>query len=179
VSREIDLAIGPGGWVKAHAQRLGSAWIRFERDPENRWVPVVFWLPNPTIERLRAFPLHRVEVAVNASESVDRELSNRLDEDYDIGLDFFEKFTGFTKPAGPVPRITLKRPEGRRLDDSFYAKVADAYRAAAARGMKPRTAIAKAADVSTDVAGRWVHEARKRGYLPPGEQGRVTVHKTE
>jgi hypothetical protein len=88
-------------------------------------------------------------------------------------LDFLKAFTGYGH--WPEPAIVLDRPAGRRLDDDWYAKVAEAYRLAAARGLKPRTAIAEAASVSTDVAGRWVYEARKRGLLPKTQPGRVTA----
>jgi len=67
----------------------------------------------------------------------------------------------------------LKRPAGRNLPDEFYATVAERYRDAAGRGLSPRAAIAEAAGVSADVAGRWVRQARKRGYLPPTEPGKV------
>jgi hypothetical protein len=41
--------------------------------------------------------------------------------------------------------------------------------------LNPRSAIAEAAKVSTDVAGRWVREARKRGFLPATDPGKVSV----
>jgi hypothetical protein len=66
----------------------------------------------------------------------------------------------------------LKDRSGRLPVGEFYAAVADRYRDAAARGLSPRTAIATAADVSTDVAGRWVREARKRGLLPATDPGK-------
>ena len=86
--------------------------------------------------------------------------------------EFFDSFTGYTIPEQD---ITLERPAGRRLNNAFYAQVADAYHAAATLGRPPRTAIAEVAGVSTDVAGRWVYEARKRGYLAKTNPGKVTV----
>ena len=70
----------------------------------------------------------------------------------------------------------LERPPGRRLNDDFYAQVADVYRRVAGRQKNPRTVIAEAAGVSTDVAGRWVYEApeaRPPRRDDPGEGDRL------
>ena len=176
MSANLDLRPGPDGWVMVNDPKGTSTWICFRRNESGRWAAIAVFQLGPTIDRLRNIPLHRVEVAVNASDDISAELDARLDESVAIGTaEFHKAFTGFMKPVGRLPKLRLKRPAGRLLEDSFYAEVAETYRAAAARGMKPRSAIAEAADVSLDVAGRWVHEARKRGYLPAGQQGRVTV----
>ena len=96
----------------------------------------------------------------------------RLDEPgFEIGSSKFHgSFAGFAKPEP-----ALKRPAARRLNDDWYQQVAEAYIAAADRGEKPRTAVARLAGVSTDVAGRWIYEARKRGHLAPTRPGRVTA----
>jgi hypothetical protein len=111
-------------------------------------------------------------LAVNASESLSAKLEGRLTEtSFEPGtLEFFGSFNDFVTPEPP---LTLSRPERRALSDEWYAEVAATYRAAAARGLKPRTAIAQAAGVSTDLAGRWVYEARKRGLLAPTTPGSV------
>ena len=71
--------------------------------------------------------------------------------------------------------MKVKRPAGRNLSDEFYATVGEAYRVAVERGEAPRTTIAESAGVSTEVAGRWVRQARKRGYLPATEPGKVSA----
>jgi hypothetical protein len=71
--------------------------------------------------------------------------------------------------------VAAAASKGRRLDDDWYAKVGATYIAAKDRGLKPRMAIAELAGVSTDVAGRWIYEARKRGHLPPTRPGRVSA----
>lgn len=59
--------------------------------------------------------------------------------------------------------------------DEFYARVADAYRIFAARGDgRPTSTIAEASGVQKNTAARWVHEARRRGHLPPTTKGRVS-----
>jgi hypothetical protein len=73
----------------------------------------------------------------------------------------------------PSRAAHLERPKGRRPSDDFYSHVAKAYVGAVVQGMKPRVALADAAGVSTDVVGRWVREARRRGKLSPTTPGRV------
>ena len=111
-------------------------------------------------------------MAVAASEGLRERLVAGLDKEApEPGPELLKALSGFVHPEFPP----LERPEGRNLPDEFYATVADRYRDAAARGLNPRSAIAEAAEVSTDVAGRWVREARKRGFLPATEPGKVKV----
>ncbi len=63
------------------------------------------------------------------------------------------------------------RPE--RYPDSFYAQVADDYRAALARGLPPRKVLAEAHGVSRAAVARWVTIARARGYLAPTTPGKA------
>jgi hypothetical protein len=175
VSGDFDLGIGPGGWLKVTLIGQPMAFVRFERMADRRWAPVWLMQAQPTIAVLRNFPLHRLELAVNASDLIQQRLEERMEESGNItDKDFFASFTGFTIPVPDLPKI--KRPEGHKLDDAFYAEVAAVYRAAAGLQMPPRKAVAKAASVSTDVAGRWVHEARKRGYLAPASAGKASAH---
>jgi hypothetical protein len=164
----LELLPGPGGWV----QVVGKAWIvRFTREGDV-WKQTEIRLIDARPEDLRAFPLRRIELAVNASDALSAALAARLDEDpEELGPRAFEGFVIVI----PEPPITLKRPKAHRLTDEWYAEVAKVYRLAAARQLNPRTTIAEAAGVSTDVAGRWVYEARKRGHLPPAQPGKVSV----
>jgi hypothetical protein len=129
---------------------------------------------SPTAESVRAIPLHRIEAAVAGGGTIADELARRSREKVPaLGTAaFLEKFAGYLQHE-PAPK--LERPAARLLPDSFYAQVADVYRAALARGLKPRTAIPMAASVSSDVAGRWVHEARLRGCVEPTDRGRVVA----
>jgi transposase len=61
------------------------------------------------------------------------------------------------------------------LPSSSSEAVGEAYRVAVQRGESPRTTIAESAGVSNEVAGRWVRQARKRGYLPATEPGKVSA----
>jgi hypothetical protein len=175
---ELDLLDGPGGWVQATVRREGELGVDFYcvrlwQDEEGNWSPQgALYVPGVTPETLRAVPLNRIVLAVNATEALRADLARRLNETApDVGTkEFWAAFTGFIHDEPP---LKLERPKGRRLSDEFFAQVAETYRGAMMRGLPPRTAIAEAAGTSTDVAGRWVREARKRNLLPPTRQGKV------
>jgi hypothetical protein len=78
----------------------------------------------------------------------------------------------YSVPAAPAV-APVKRPKTKNLDDDFYSRVAGVYRWAVASCLKPRVEISRQAEVSTDVAGRWIYEARRRGLLAPTSPGRV------
>ncbi|MEV0616218.1 hypothetical protein AB0I81_23085 [Nonomuraea sp. NPDC050404] len=69
-------------------------------------------------------------------------------------------------------RQPLRRPGGTD-PDTFYAEVADAYRAAAAITQAPATLLAREASVPVSAVYRWVREARRRGFLPVGRKGKA------
>lgn len=177
---ELELQAGPAGWVAAFVLRDGGlAEVVFLRlapgGDDGIWAPEgTLYVPSLTPEKLRTIPLRRILAAVAASEALRNDLGARLDEPTpEPGpAGFLEPFSGLVHPE-PPPLGVLKRPPGRRLTDDFYAAVAEKYRTATTRGLNPRAAIAEAAGTSTDVAGRWVREARKRRYLPPTTPGKV------
>jgi hypothetical protein len=165
---EIRLIPGPSGWVQARFGRH-HAFIRLEPDAQGRWQAAEWNIPAYPPDVLRRIPHHRILQAVKASDRLIDELANRFEEEAEPGFRH-----AFGEPERGKP-ILITRPRGRRLDDSFYARVAFVYRQAVGRGLKPRAAIAEAADVSPDVAGRWIYEARKRGLIPKTRPGKVTV----
>lgn len=72
-----------------------------------------------------------------------------------------------------LPRVRIgPRDKGESVED-FYRRVADAYRTLASDDGKPTTALANVAGVNKNTAARWVHEARRRGYLEPTTRGKV------
>ena len=180
MATDLELYVGPGGWIQAEARKGGElvsrSWVCFARRKGGRWEAVTLFTLLPTRESIDAIPLHRAEVAVHTSAALLSELERRLAEPVpELGTaKFLKAFSGYAKPE---PVLVLERPAGRVLSDDFYARVAETYLAASELGMKPRTAIAKAAGVSVEVAGRWIHEARnrprdaKRKFLPPTEPG--------
>lgn len=149
-----------------------TCWVRFAL-VDDEWRPTTLFQVPLTPDRIRALPLHRVEIAVNANAQVRDTLATRINAPIaETGTpQFIDEFMGYGHhPEAP---ITLERPSGKLLTDEWYGKVADAYVMAAARGLKPRKTIAEVAGVSLDVAGRWIYEARKRGLLAPTQPGRV------
>jgi len=173
----MDLFDGPGGWVRAASlprppgTSAHGVFVQLVNS-EDGWAPNgVLYVPGVTAEELRRLPFRRILLAIGANEALTRDLAERLDEPVPpLGSgEFFKAFNGY---AHEVP-LELERPAGRRLPESFYATVADTYRAAVLRGLNPRTTIAELANVSTEVAGRWVREARKREFLPATEPGKV------
>jgi hypothetical protein len=58
--------------------------------------------------------------------------------------------------------------------DEFYRRVADAYRILGTGSGKPVSTLASVAGVNRSTASQWVHQARKRGHLPPTTTGKVS-----
>ena len=89
------------------------------------------------------------------------------------------RFGAMVAARGLTPdpnRERLTRPTRRKLDDSFYERVADAYRDAVARQERaPRLCVAREANVPFNTASRWIATARELGYLPPAKPGRVSA----
>jgi hypothetical protein len=69
--------------------------------------------------------------------------------------------------------LQLDVPRTRRYGDGFYQQVAEAYSALARTGKAPGPALAEANEVPVSTVHRWVKEARRRGFLPPGHAGKV------
>lgn len=77
--------------------------------------------------------------------------------------------------VGTVDIVNRRR---RRRDDEHFRLVAEIYRRARASGVKeerkaPTRAVADEFVVAKSTAAGWVHEARKRGFLPPTRRGRA------
>lgn len=68
----------------------------------------------------------------------------------------------------PAP---LQRPQ--RITDDFLKDVAAQYRWVSASGELPGPAMAEQTGAPVRTVQRWVYEARKRGFLPPGRPGRA------
>lgn len=62
---------------------------------------------------------------------------------------------------------------GKRIPDEHFERVADVYRYAVKLGRPPTEGVAEAFDVARSTAGRWVVQARRRGFLGPAMPGRA------
>lgn len=69
-------------------------------------------------------------------------------------------------------RRRLGRPDGND-PEGFYRRVATTYRSAAVDSRQPAVVIAEENDVPVETVRRWIKEARRRGFLPPGRKGRA------
>jgi hypothetical protein len=175
--RRVSLLPGPGGWAEAAWPPGHVAYVRFALNRDKKTVRVTeLRIPDPTGEALRSFPLARIETAANASAifMVGYANGHTLPEPTDVH-GHFKKIRGRLAKDQEAGRFILDRPEGRFLDDGFYIRVAKAYREAAALGLNPRQTLAKDSHAATDTVARWVGEARRRGYLPPGKPGKITA----
>jgi hypothetical protein len=70
------------------------------------------------------------------------------------------------------PRAKLRVPSTNPKPPKFYKEVARAYLELAAESHRPVVELAEANTVPWSTAQRWVKEARRRGFLPPGQKGR-------
>ena len=150
-------------WERADGTR-GKAALSFRPSKAERWHVRDIWMREPTAEKLRDVPLARIEAAVNANPS----LHKWLDEANPDAI-----VPGRRSQAAKRPK--LERPAGRHLDDDFYRRVADAYRAAVANGLPPSKTLAADSDTPAGTVNRWIAAARGRGYLPPATPGKANA----
>jgi hypothetical protein len=179
----LDFEFGPGGWVKTNWRRGGgpeqSVWIRWAppkrkrggKPSERRWSMEEVRIADPLGKdvRFREIPLPRIYIAFNALEMAD-ELYESLDDEVPADLERAMREKWQTQP-----RIKLERPAQRKLDDEFFRMVAQAYRGAVIRGLPPVKTIAEDAGVPHSTVARWIAQTRARKFLPPPQQGKVTV----
>jgi hypothetical protein len=147
--------------------------------------------PEVTASVLQEVPVSRLDLYLNLS---DRKLPFLVTLDEisrlgDMGLTAHEAKPGMTvedlealngsatlEPLTPSPRPKreqLTRP-GKNTDPAvFYAKVAEIYREYALLGHAPAVRMHEEADVPVTTVHRWVREARRRGFLPPGRKGKA------
>lgn len=179
----LSLTVGDGGWVEARftareLPRPTVVYVRFAL-ARDRWRAVELRVDNPTQQVLRAIPLARIEAAVNASERgralagpvvvMGLALGHENPTPPDLHAHFRDRDRLIQTP------VQLARPQTRRLPDTFYMKVANAYTSAVQAGLNPRKALAEASNTPADTVARWIREARRRRYLPPAEPGRVSA----
>jgi hypothetical protein len=195
MTSSFHLMAGPQGWLRviwspsgptsAFSEMTEAAYVQLARGDLR---PLELRLIDPAPDELRRFPLVKIANAVHADPQLLVDLGELWDEpipDGDLGKWFHRRMEVL---LGPLPqetvellatrereRFRLRRPQGRRLPDAFYADVARAYREAVVAGHNPRKALAQDSGTPADTVARWIGEARRRGYLPPGEPGKATA----
>lgn len=159
---------GIPGWVAARWERSdgsrGTVFAQLRLKTAERWYIARLLIDVPTGELLRDVPLARIEAAANADPKI-RAWAEESAPPETIELAH--------RAAARRPR--LARPKSRRLNESFYERVGVAYTAAVASGLPPSKTLAADSESPAGTVNRWIAEARKRGYLPPAQPGKVSA----
>jgi transposase-like protein len=168
---------GEGGWAKvrwrADQEDELVAYVRFERaDEPHRLKPAALLVTEPWLRLYRDVPLPKIENAVHADPLVWFELRQHIDVKVDDPILMFEMKKSIER--GMSERFKLERPAKRRLDDAFYANVAQAYADAVAWGMNPRKTLAADSGIPADTVARWIRTARQRKKLSPAQRGKAS-----
>jgi len=124
----------------------------------------------PTSELLRRIPLGRIEAAANAQLAV-------VDDRIERAPPRRRRAVGRPLAGGElgweVPTAPPVLPSGRGRPNAFYREIATRYRTFSHTSRRPAHDIAERYDVPVTTAHRWIKEARRRGYLPPGRPGKA------
>jgi hypothetical protein len=192
--REWEEVAGPwvyrviqGGWMIADSERAERFAVRFAPDEQGRVEPVELRLDSRTpidSTMLRRLPLtimqtlantlieHREQLAAGRGPSnvpIDGVADDPLDR---IAYPFAgPMISGRAAQSTRRRAARLKVPDGAK-GDGFYQQVAMVYSTLAAASNRPAVELAEANQVPLTTAHRWVKEARRRGFLPPGQKGR-------
>jgi hypothetical protein len=129
----------------------------------------------PTAELLRAIPVGKLEATANAQLAVvdDAVVAVKNRRPRPVRPPAADPGGWETSdPAAAVGR-RLPEPAGRGRPDHFYREVATVYLDYAQGSHRPAVDLAERHDVPVTTAHRWIKEARRRGFLPPGRPGRA------
>jgi hypothetical protein len=181
---------GRGGWAALEEDAVaGHVWVKFrpigEAGQQARFkivdliVRATDWDALVDVAALRSVPVAWIETEANMPD-VYWPLFNRLNEPahleivegHDPGIEQFVRGAdiGDIEPAAVrrAPFVKLpKVPAGTAYPDSFYERVAVAYRAYVRMGVPPAQRIAADSDAPVTTVHRWIREARRRGLLSP------------
>jgi hypothetical protein len=168
----LNFAPGPGGWVHVDWGN-GKVWLRFEKDAEDKLTRVAGLNASGsdelTPDDLRRIPLGRIASAIIANGQTQLMLALGLNEPVPATM-----FSAFSEKGIDEPnRFRLKRPAGRRLEDSFFENVARAYNDALIRGLNPRQTLAADSGNAPDTVAGWVLKAREKDFLPKTRAGKA------
>jgi hypothetical protein len=137
---------------------------------------------------MRELPFGRIEERVNRSTVLKGLILARLHDQPPGGLPGRPAGTVPVMPpaetvevqpgpaAGPsegTPTVELEVPSTRPKPAEFYRRVAEVYRQIMAYTDRPGIELARLTGVKVTTARGWIHEARRRGHLPPGTQGKA------
>lgn len=154
--------LGDDGLVRAH----------FTRDERGRWRVDALYLAAPTLDSdaLRQVSVPALEARANAPDMAKR-LKQLETERTPTPPPSAEAASWAAERRVGRTRARLTVPAGAK-PDGFYKRVAEVYRELAGWTNRPAVELAAANKVPVTTAHRWVKEARRRGFLPPGQKGR-------
>ena len=166
-----------GGWMLADNGRGERVSVRFRPSVQGRLDPVELRLDGPLLDSntLRRLPLAFMETFANTvwrgeiTDLLDKAPEGDLHDRSYMPPQFSEPHSIRRNLARKTAR--LKIPDGAK-PDSFYQQVAKTYSHLARGSNRPAAELAEANEVPVTTAHRWVKEARRRGFLPPGRKGR-------
>jgi hypothetical protein len=152
-----------GDWLYAENGHGDRVHVRFRLNDRGRMEPVELRLDGERpidSTTLRQLPLTNLEGYANAFPN---EVRNPTPDPRPV--------------AGPL--IAPHRrgaalgeiPPGAK-PDWFYQRLAALYSNLALRSNRPAVLLAERNEVPVTTVHRWVKEARRRGFLPPGQKGR-------
>jgi hypothetical protein len=166
-----------GGWVLADNERGDRVSVRFQPTERGRLEPVELRLDGPVLDSntLRRLPLTIMETWANTMWR--SELQDMLDVAPEGDLHDRNYMPPQFSEPGTIRRsivrktARLKIPDGAK-PDRFYQQVAETYSHLARGSNRPAVEMAEVNGVPVTTVHRWVKEARRRGFLPPGQKGR-------
>jgi hypothetical protein len=166
-------AVGGGGWMLASNDQTDRVAVRFAKNEAGRWEPME--LRMDADRPLDSTMLRRVPLA--GMESVANGVGRDMLQDRLHLEDPPPEWRPPSLQPGQLwlpkaPRLRAKVPRGAKKNDAFYQTVAAVYRQKAVQSNRPAVEMANANGVPVTTVHRWVKEARRRGFLPPGQKGR-------
>jgi hypothetical protein len=168
---------GPHGWFWVRVEGYEPRFhVRFQDDGHGG-VEIASLLIDAAPDRitaatLRSVPIGRIEATINGLGSL-LNAAREAAQDPDPLLESLKSGQVEYEPVFQDEEVKpLRRPD-RSDPEGFYGDVATRYRALVRTSAKPAVLIAEEAQVPVATARRWINEARRRGLLPAGRQGRA------
>jgi hypothetical protein len=158
--------------------------VRVESSPGGRLVLTGLRIDGPpSAELLRALPVGRIEAAANAQlAAVDdvivpaptparrRRRPTGPPNGASGGWETTDVERALRRTLGSAGPAGVPPPRGR--PDLFYRQIAEVYLDFAQVSHRPAADLADTHRVPVTTAHRWIKEARRRGFLPPGRPGK-------
>lgn len=177
----VEICYGNGGWVRVTSESLplpGPLYLRLQPDQWGRWRTTELFLDfrseQITGRLLRELPLGWLESAILAEGGDVPSWRSKVNEpSMDLSRAAENFADGDAICRTPDRDTTLDPPPYGRLTDEWLQHLARAYNAAVNRREKPNVSLSAQAGVSLRTVQQWTYQARKRGFLPPGQPGRA------